>query len=100
MLSAVAGILERGGGCRIVVTSPFRFRYHLQPGERLFVVPDFWIEEPVPWGLIPWLIGRTELHVARSIWPEPLRRWGLREAREHWVDVVLPALVADLPLAA
>lgn len=48
MKSAVAGILSRDGGLRTVVTQRWRMRSHLKRGERLFVVPDLLVDEPVP----------------------------------------------------
>jgi hypothetical protein len=62
-LSAVAGILDREGYFRVVVTQRWRMRHHVQKGELLFVVPDFLIEEPVAWNYIPVLIRRVELYI-------------------------------------
>jgi hypothetical protein len=61
--SAVAGILDRYGGLRVVVTEPWRMRFHVRRGELLFVVPEFKIREPVPWDYIPILIRRVELYI-------------------------------------
>jgi hypothetical protein len=62
-LSAVAGILDRKGGLRVVVTQRWRMRHHVAKGELLFVVPGFKIQEPVPWNYIPVLIRRVELYI-------------------------------------
>jgi hypothetical protein len=62
-LSAVAGIIDRKGGIRFVVTQRWRMRHHVKKGEMLFVVPGFLIQEPVEWNYIPVLIRRVELYV-------------------------------------
>lgn len=77
--SHVAGILSMDGGLRVVVTrrkGDFE-RHHRRPGERVLIVPDLRVKEPVPWDKIPWLIGRVERHV---------RAW-MREQNE-----LLPAI--------
>ena len=45
--SRVAGIIDRGGGFRVVVTDG-DFMAHVNPGERLVIVPGYTVEEPVP----------------------------------------------------
>ena len=62
-LSAVAGILDKRGSFRVVVTQRWRMRHHVGKGEMLFVVPGFLIKEPVEWNYIPVLIRRVELYV-------------------------------------
>lgn len=69
MTSAVAGILDRSGGLRVVVTQRWRMHHHVGKGERLFVVPDYRVQEPVPWDDIPPLIERVQKHVASTIAP-------------------------------
>lgn len=68
-LSAVAGITDRKGGLRIVVTQRWRMRHHVKKGERLFVVPGFEVQEPIPWDDRPALIERVLKHVARTLAP-------------------------------
>jgi hypothetical protein len=68
-LSRVAGIVDAGGGMRVVVTDG-SFAAHLQPGERLYVLPRYKVQEPVPWNEVPVLIARVERFVARRE-----RRW-------------------------
>ncbi len=68
-LSAVAGILDSNGGLRVVVTQRWRMRHHVGKKERLFVLPDFQVQEPVPWDDIPPLILRVQKHVATSLAP-------------------------------
>jgi hypothetical protein len=68
-LSAVAGILDRRGGLRVVVTQRFRMRHHVGKGEQLFVVPGLAVQEPVPWDQIPLLIHRVHLYVNEKIAP-------------------------------
>ncbi len=69
-LSAVAGIIDTGGGLRIVVTEHWRMHYHVRKGERLFVVPDLLVQEPVPWDMIPAVIHKTEKHVLAQLAPK------------------------------
>lgn len=69
MASAVAGILDRKGGLRVVVTQRWRMRHHLGKGERLFVLPDLDVQEPVPWNEIPPLIEKVQKHVAKTLAP-------------------------------
>jgi hypothetical protein len=102
----VAGILESehhpgadpangpvGGGVRVVVTTePWSIYQHVQPFERLFVIPDLWVEVPPPYGLWPWTVGAAEIHVATSIWPERLKRWGTWEAEKYFRERVLPLM--------
>ena len=93
--SFVAGILERGGGIRTVVTfPPWNLYCHLCPGERLFLVPDMWVQESHPelWNLYSWIIGTTEIYVAVSIWPERLKRWGTQEAKRYFDEHLLPLI--------
>jgi hypothetical protein len=90
--SALAGILESGGGVRVVVTEPWRFKFHLQRGERLFIVPGVWLSEPIPYEAWPWTIGAAEIHVATTIWPERLERWGTWEAEKYFRERILPLI--------
>jgi hypothetical protein len=45
--SAVAGIIDAGGGFRVVVTQRWRMRNHVKKGERIFIVPGLLVQEPV-----------------------------------------------------
>lgn len=69
MPSAVAGIIDRNGGMRVVVTPKWRMSYHVDRGERIFIVPDLEVEEPIPWDDVPALIERVQKHVVRSLAP-------------------------------
>lgn len=71
MLSAVAGIVDRLGGLRVVVTQRWRMRYHVKSGERLFIVPGLEVREPVPWHDIPRVVRAAERHVFYSLPPPP-----------------------------
>lgn len=51
--SAIGAIISSDGGIRVVVTKKWRFKYHLQPGEKLYILPHVWIKEPMQWGVIP-----------------------------------------------
>lgn len=55
-MSSVAGILDVGGGFRVVVTSRWRIRFHVQKWERAFIAPRLLVEEPVPWDRMPAVI--------------------------------------------
>lgn len=68
-LSAVAGIVDKKGGLRVVVTQRWRMRHHVGKGERLFVLPDLEVSEPVPWDDIPPLVDRVHRHVAHTLAP-------------------------------
>lgn len=68
--SAVAGILSPDGGLRTVVTQRWRMQAHIKRGERLFVVPDLLVDEPVPWEQIPAVIGAVHRHVVKSLAPQ------------------------------
>jgi len=70
MLSAVAGIVDRKGGLRVVVTQRWRMRHHVKRNERLYVVPDLEVQEPVPWNEVPPLIEKVQKHVVSTIAPE------------------------------
>jgi hypothetical protein len=48
--SAVAGIIDAKGGLRVVVTQRWRMHHHVGPGERLFIVPNLRVQEPVSIG--------------------------------------------------
>lgn len=66
-LSSVAGIIDSGGGLRVVVTQRWRIRHHVRKGERLFIVPDMLVQEPVPWDEIPAVINKAKLHLAKQM---------------------------------
>lgn len=70
MRSAVAGIVNKEGGLRVVVTQRWRMRQHLSKGERLFVVPDYEVDEPVPWNDVPSLVERVQEHVVKTLAPD------------------------------
>lgn len=63
-LSEVAGIVDKRGGFRVVVTERRRdFRHHVGKGERLFVVPGVYVQEPVPFEEIYPLVCAVEQHI-------------------------------------
>ena len=37
--SVLAGILDRGGGIRVIITPESQIPYHLNDGEQVFIVP-------------------------------------------------------------
>jgi hypothetical protein len=101
----VAGILESpqhreadphlpiGGGVRVVATDdPKDFAAHLAPGERFFLVPRWKARYPIHYDLWPLNVGAAEIHVATSIWPERLERWGTWEAEKYFREQVLPLI--------
>lgn len=68
MKSAVAGIIDRNGGLRVVVTQRKRMKHHVAEGERLFIVPHLRVQEPVAWGKDQVdLIARVEAYVALQL---------------------------------
>lgn len=58
MLSCVAGVIDRGGGMRVVITSGC-LGCHVGPGERIHVVPGLMVREPVPLEDVPELVRRV-----------------------------------------
>lgn len=66
MKSAVAGIIDNsGGGLRIVVTPYWRMRFHVQEGERIFILPGR-IQEPIDWDDCADLVTRVKEHIASN----------------------------------
>lgn len=89
----LAGILEKGGGTRVVCAAePWAVMAHVQPGERVFLVPHWRIRFPVPYGLWPLTVGAAEIFTAVSLWPEKLARWGTWEAEKYFREQVLPLM--------
>ena len=66
-LSSVAAILDGYGGWHTVVAHRKTFKYHVRPGQILLVVPDFKIQEPVPWERIAEVTGRAEAWILEWI---------------------------------
>jgi hypothetical protein len=60
--SRLAGVLNIRGECRTVISNGC-LTCHLFAGERLFIVPDFTIHEPVPWSRLPEMVRRAERHI-------------------------------------
>jgi hypothetical protein len=60
-MARAAGILDGYGGWHAVVGE--NFDAHVRPGQILLVVPDFEVEHPVPWDLIPWVMRVIEQYV-------------------------------------
>jgi len=71
-LSAVAGIVDKRGGLRVVVACKETLGHHLTEGERIFVVPGMLVQEPVPWDEIPAVIERVQKHVVKKLAPKNL----------------------------
>lgn len=64
MKSLVAGIIDRKGGLRIVVTDG-DLNCHIGPGERTYVLP-FKVQEPIPFEDIPKLVAKVEQYVLQQ----------------------------------
>lgn len=67
--SIVAGVLDSDGGLRVVITQHWRLPFHVNKGERSFLVPGLFVYEPVSWERLPWVIEkatRTVLEATRS----------------------------------
>lgn len=60
MLSSVAGILDGYGGMHTVVAHHTTFKHHVRPGQLLIVVPNYKVQEPVPWNSIPVITGMAK----------------------------------------
>lgn len=67
--SAVAGILDKQGGLRVVITQKWRMSHHVKKRERLFVLPDVKVQEPVPIEECGALVERVQQHVTRELVP-------------------------------
>lgn len=63
--SAVAGILEKNGGIRVVVGPLLNMACHVQDGERLFLVHGFKVQEPVE--RVAELIDKVVAHVRNEL---------------------------------
>lgn len=101
--SSVAGIIDQWGGLRIVVAHPRSFKYHLAPGEKLFVVPNMKVEEPVPYFDWPMIEKATRKHIdwwiatrndPDDVETGPVKMFRLRNLRAyHRGTVHLPDMV-------
>jgi hypothetical protein len=88
-MSSVAGIVKPDGGFRVVVTELRRLRHHVQPGERLFVVPGLKVREPIPWGQKQAdVIEKTQRYVLKQLAPEN----GCGECRQCCYTLHIPDL--------
>ena len=61
--SVLAGIIERGGGIRVIVTARENVQCHVGDGEKAYIVPDFFIDGPVPMQRYPALVQRAIKYV-------------------------------------
>ena len=68
-ISAVGGIVDAGGGLRLVIAPRDSFRHHVLKGERLFVLPNVGILQPASLGHISDLVRRMREYIAMA--PEP-----------------------------
>lgn len=64
--SHVAGVIDRGGGLRLVIdTSRTRIRRnHVGPGERVYFLPGVRVQEPVSMGEIALLEEQVRARIA------------------------------------
>jgi hypothetical protein len=62
MLSSVAAVLDGYGGWHVVVAPRNGLKHHIRPGQLLLIVPNYEVDEPVPFDQIPTVIRRAELH--------------------------------------
>lgn len=65
-LATVSAIVERGGGVRIVISNADLLHFHLKDGEVAYTIPDYYVWEPVPWEVIPTVVGVAQRHLARA----------------------------------
>lgn len=59
------------GGFRVVVTQRWRMQLHVcrEREERIFIVPDLLVDEPVPWDHIPWVIAQAQNYTNKCLNP-------------------------------
>ena len=69
MANAVAGILDKNGGLRVVATQLDGFKEHVGEGEKLYIVPGMLVPEPVPWEEIPDVILTVQKHISKEVAP-------------------------------
>ena len=62
--SVVAGVVDKNGGIRVVVTQPWLMHHHLNEGERAVIVPRLTVREPVAWDQIPNVIETVKQYIA------------------------------------
>ena len=65
--SVAAGVVDKNGGLRIVVTQPWLVRNHLFEGERSFVVPKLRVREPLTISQAAPIIETVKKHVATEL---------------------------------
>jgi hypothetical protein len=65
-VSCVSAVVDRYGGVRVIITKPDRIAHHLGADEIAYTVPDYFVWEPVPWGLTHWIIRVAYRHLARA----------------------------------
>jgi hypothetical protein len=63
VVSILAGIVDRQGGIRVVVTARENIHFHVNEGERLYVVPHFVIDGEVPYEQYVGLIDKAIKYV-------------------------------------
>ena len=61
--SVVAGVVDKRGGLRVVVTQPWLVHHHVNEGERAVIVPRLMVREPVAWNKIPDVIEIVKRHI-------------------------------------
>ena len=62
-ITILAGIVDRHGGIRVVVTAQENIHYHVAEGERLYVVPNFFADDLVSGGQYVALIDMATKYV-------------------------------------
>ena len=61
--SAVAGIVDKNGGMRVVVSHPLFMKFHVNEDEQIYVLPNLEVQEPISWNEIPALIEKVKQHI-------------------------------------
>ena len=84
--SSVALIVGADGCSRVVVTQRWRMMFHVERGERLFVVPGLKVVEPVQWADVPRIVAAALAHA--DLW-----------RTQSWHRYFLHRLLAPLGLA-
>jgi hypothetical protein len=66
MEDSLAGIVDKSGGIRVVVTHESHMPFHVGEGEKLYIVPDFIIDKPVSYDEYAALIEKAMAYVKEA----------------------------------
>ena len=63
-MAVVAGIVDQNGGLRVVLTEARRLKFHVQDGERAYILPNIEVEPPLAWEDGVNLVAKVEYYIA------------------------------------